>query len=197
MLFSRFCVQFNRLTIGCKKTDTYWCCRHFLLMGSVAQGVHQTLFIRESLVILYTLWLNRIDFSCLKKFLDQLFHFAQIWLLKRKICMVLDICCRHLLPWVWCYHSQWSTEPVDFFGNWLRIYCDLDVICYLIFWGFRYSLYIFLVVHQFWKSFSATSEYGICCFGNWWFFCNWRYQLFLIILHLVMWTFLEVFLVML
>jgi hypothetical protein len=29
------------------------------------------------------------------------------------------------------------------------ISCDFDVICYLIFWIIRYSLYISLVVHQF------------------------------------------------
>ena len=41
-----FCVQFNVLIhfdVG----------RHFLLMGSVAQGVHQMLFIRESSLIFY------------------------------------------------------------------------------------------------------------------------------------------------
>ena len=99
--------------------------RRFLLMVSVAQGVHQMLFIRESSLILYIVWKWNRTISYTKFCLC-----AQLWLLKGKICMVFDICCWYLLPWIWCYHSQWSTELVDFSCNWLVTLSFTELVVY-------------------------------------------------------------------
>ena len=104
-------------------------------MDSVAQGVHQMHFIRESSSILYIYIYYTIveqnSFLLFERFLNQLlFLFSQLWLLKGKICMVFDICCWYLLPWIWCYHSQWSTELVDFSCNWLVTLSFTELVVY-------------------------------------------------------------------
>lgn len=61
----------------------------------------------------YCLFTNFVLISALKWYIAIL----QLWLFQGKICLVFNICCWNILPWVWCYSCSWNSKLVDRQGS--------------------------------------------------------------------------------